>query len=231
MKLGRIGRFDDLLASHGRGAGCEVCRPAVASILASTWNDFVLNQATIQDTNDRFLANIQRGGTYSVIPRIPGGEITPEKLIVHRRDRSPLRSLLQDHGRPAHRPARRARRSATRHLGGPRRRRLRERTRLRQGDADGEELHRLDLVSLRRAGLDGARHPARGALPRHPRAAQAQVRRLRLHPRVRRSAKQGLRRHRDRERLESVRVRERRLAAASRRSPGRRRRRGRRSSA
>ena len=82
VKLGRIESFDALLASHGSGDGCEICRPAVASILASTWNDFVLEHATIQDTNDRFLANIQRGGTYSVIPRIPGGEITPEKLIV-----------------------------------------------------------------------------------------------------------------------------------------------------
>jgi nitrite reductase (NADH) large subunit len=82
VKLGRIASFDALLESHGTGSGCEICRPAVASILASTWNDFVLNHATIQDTNDRFLANIQRGGTYSVIPRIPGGEITPEKLIV-----------------------------------------------------------------------------------------------------------------------------------------------------
>jgi len=81
VKLGRIASFEALLASHGTGSGCEVCRPAVASILASTWNDFVLAHATIQDTNDRFLANIQRGGTYSVIPRIPGGEITPEKLI------------------------------------------------------------------------------------------------------------------------------------------------------
>jgi nitrite reductase (NADH) large subunit len=82
VKLGRITSFEALLASHGTGAGCEVCRPAVASILASTWNDFVLEHASIQDTNDRFLANIQRGGTYSVIPRIPGGEITPDKLIV-----------------------------------------------------------------------------------------------------------------------------------------------------
>jgi nitrite reductase (NADH) large subunit len=54
----------------------------VASILAATWNDLVLEHAAIQDTNDRFLANIQRGGSYSVIPRIPGGEITPDKLIV-----------------------------------------------------------------------------------------------------------------------------------------------------
>ena len=56
--------------------------PAVASILASTWNDLILEQEELQDTNDRFLANIQRGGTYSVIPRVPGGEITPAKLIV-----------------------------------------------------------------------------------------------------------------------------------------------------
>jgi len=82
VKLKRIQSFEQLLESHGTGAGCEVCRPAVASILASSWNDFVLEHQSIQDTNDRFLANIQRGGTYSVIPRIPGGEITPEKLIV-----------------------------------------------------------------------------------------------------------------------------------------------------
>jgi nitrite reductase (NADH) large subunit len=82
VKLKRIKSFAALLESHGSGAGCEVCRPAVASILASSWNDFVLDHQSIQDTNDRFLANIQRGGTYSVIPRIPGGEITPDKLIV-----------------------------------------------------------------------------------------------------------------------------------------------------
>ncbi len=81
VKLGRIESFDALLESHGRGDGCEICRPAIASILASTWNDLVLAHADIQDTNDRFLANIQRGGTYSVIPRVPGGEITADKLI------------------------------------------------------------------------------------------------------------------------------------------------------
>ncbi|MFK7897791.1 MAG: nitrite reductase large subunit NirB [Myxococcota bacterium] len=82
IKIGRLESFDALLESHGKGSGCEVCRPAVASILASTWNDPILNHYAIQDTNDRFLANIQRGGTYSVIPRVPAGEITPEKLIV-----------------------------------------------------------------------------------------------------------------------------------------------------
>ena len=68
---------------HGTGHGCEICKPAVASILASLWNENVARpHATLQDTNDRFLANIQRGGLYSVVPRVPGGEITPEKLIV-----------------------------------------------------------------------------------------------------------------------------------------------------
>ncbi len=82
VKLGRLRSFDALLDAHGNGDGCEVCRPAVASIFASIWNDPILDFAAIQDTNDRYLANIQRGGTYSVVPRIPGGEITPGKLIV-----------------------------------------------------------------------------------------------------------------------------------------------------
>lgn len=73
--------FDSLIDTHGKGDGCEICKPVIASLLASIWNELILSQATIQDTNDRFLANIQRGGTYSVVPRIPGGEITPEKLM------------------------------------------------------------------------------------------------------------------------------------------------------
>jgi nitrite reductase (NADH) large subunit len=81
VKIKHIQTFDELIHAHGRGQGCEICKPAVASILASLWNDDVPNHATIQDSNDRFLANIQRGGSYSVVPRVPGGEITPEKLI------------------------------------------------------------------------------------------------------------------------------------------------------
>jgi nitrite reductase (NADH) large subunit len=75
--------FDEVLAHHGTGKGCEICKPAIGSILASAWNDYVLNPTHVglQDTNDAFLANIQKDGTYSVIPRIPGGEITPDGLI------------------------------------------------------------------------------------------------------------------------------------------------------
>jgi len=82
VKIKGIKSFDEVLASHGRGHGCEICKPAVASIMASLWNENILdNHLTLQDTNDRFLANIQRGGLYSVVPRVAGGEITPEKLI------------------------------------------------------------------------------------------------------------------------------------------------------
>ncbi|HKU37057.1 MAG TPA: nitrite reductase large subunit NirB, partial [Polyangiales bacterium] len=73
--------FAEIVEKVGRGFGCETCKPVVASILASVHNDPILNHETVQDTNDRFLANVQRGGLYSVVPRIPGGEITPEKLI------------------------------------------------------------------------------------------------------------------------------------------------------
>lgn len=83
VKVGGIKTFADLLAQHGKGKGCEICKPAVASILASCWNDYILKpeHAHLQDTNDAFLANIQKDGTYSVVPRVAGGEITPDKLI------------------------------------------------------------------------------------------------------------------------------------------------------
>ena len=80
-----IRTFSELVARHGRGRGCDLCKPAVASILASLYTgDHILDgeRRALQDTNDRHLANMQRNGTYSVVPRIPGGEITPAKLKV-----------------------------------------------------------------------------------------------------------------------------------------------------
>ncbi len=84
VKIKELKTFNAVLTHCGRGHGCETCKPAVASILASLWNEDVLSDEhrTLQDTNDRFLANVQRGGSYSVVPRVPGGEITPDKLIV-----------------------------------------------------------------------------------------------------------------------------------------------------
>ena len=85
VKVTGISTFDELLGTHGKGDhGCEICKPAVASILASIHNDKIIasQNAKLQDSNDRFLANIQKNGTYSVVPRVPGGEITAERLIV-----------------------------------------------------------------------------------------------------------------------------------------------------
>ncbi|WP_433354709.1 nitrite reductase large subunit NirB [Micromonospora saelicesensis] len=84
VRVRGIRTFSRLVTEHGRGRGCDICKPVVASILASLGSGHVLDgeQASLQDTNDHFLANLQRDGSYSVVPRIPGGEITPEKLIV-----------------------------------------------------------------------------------------------------------------------------------------------------
>lgn len=75
--------FKDVLQGHGKGHGCEICKPTIGSILASYKNEYVLKDdlMPLQDTNDIFLGNMQKDGTYSVVPRVPGGEITPDKLI------------------------------------------------------------------------------------------------------------------------------------------------------
>lgn len=84
VSVSEIKSFDELLEKHGRGSGCDICKPAISSILASYWNEYVLRSEHygLQDTNDRYLANMQKDGTYSIVPRIAGGEITPEKLII-----------------------------------------------------------------------------------------------------------------------------------------------------
>lgn len=83
VRIHELHSFDELIERHGVGHGCEICKPAVGSILASTWNEYVLRREHVglQDTNDRYLANIQKDGTYSVVPRLAGGEVTPDQLI------------------------------------------------------------------------------------------------------------------------------------------------------
>ncbi|WP_433876434.1 nitrite reductase large subunit NirB [Sinomonas atrocyanea] len=84
IRVAQLTSFEDIMSRFGTGAGCDICKPTIASILASQHSAYVLDagRGTLQDTNDRALANMQKDGTYSVVPRIPGGEITPEKLGV-----------------------------------------------------------------------------------------------------------------------------------------------------
>ena len=83
VRVSGITTFSELIEKHGTGRGCDICRPVVASILASLGQGHVLDgeNAALQDTNDHVMANLQKDGTYSVVPRIPGGEVTPAGLI------------------------------------------------------------------------------------------------------------------------------------------------------
>ena len=83
VRVNHIRSFNQLISRYGRGHGCEICKPLVGSVLASCWNDYLLKPAhlPLQDTNDRYFANIQKDGTYSIVPRMPAGEVTPDGLI------------------------------------------------------------------------------------------------------------------------------------------------------
>jgi len=84
IRIEEIKTFDALLEKYGKGYGCEVCKPLIGSILASCWGEHILKPQLVKlhDTNDNFLGNIQKDGTYSVIPRMAGGEVTPQALGV-----------------------------------------------------------------------------------------------------------------------------------------------------
>ncbi|SIS68292.1 nitrite reductase large subunit NirB [Neptunomonas antarctica] len=83
IRIEEIKTFSSLLATHGHGHGCEICKPLIGSLLSSCWNEYILDtpHVGLQDTNDTFMANMQKDGTYSVVPRVPAGEITPDQLI------------------------------------------------------------------------------------------------------------------------------------------------------
>ncbi|WP_281337453.1 nitrite reductase large subunit NirB [Flavobacterium eburneipallidum] len=81
VKINKFTNHNEVLGTIGKGDGCEVCKPVLSSIFSSIYNDTANKHVTAQDSNDRFLANIQRNGTYSVVPRMAGGEVTAEKLI------------------------------------------------------------------------------------------------------------------------------------------------------
>jgi nitrite reductase (NADH) large subunit len=84
VRIMQFTSFEQIMERFGRGLGCDICKPVIASILASQNSSYILDagRGALQDTNDRARANMQKDGTYSVVPRIPGGEITPAKLKV-----------------------------------------------------------------------------------------------------------------------------------------------------
>ena len=83
VRVSGLRTFSAIIDRFGTGRGCDICKPVLASILSSLGHGHVLDgeNATLQDTNDHVMANIQKDGSYSVVPRIAGGEITPEGLL------------------------------------------------------------------------------------------------------------------------------------------------------
>ena len=166
IKAKQLKTFDEIIAHCGTGSGCEVCKPAVTSILAVLFNENIMQpqHQTLQDTNDRFLANTQRDGSFSVIPRVAGGEITPDKLIVLGEVAKKYGLYTKITGGQAYRSIRCKNPGLTEYLGRTCRSRFRERPCVRQGIANREELRRRYMVSLRRAGLRGLRDSNRESL-------------------------------------------------------------------
>lgn len=83
VRVAEMTTFSAIIDRFGRGRGCDICKPAIASILSVLVGSHVLDgeNATLQDTNDHVMANMQKDGTYSVVPRMPGGEVTPDGLL------------------------------------------------------------------------------------------------------------------------------------------------------
>jgi nitrite reductase (NADH) large subunit len=84
IRLHGLRTFTEVVERHGTGRGCDICKPLVASVLATLAPAHPLDgeNASTQDTNDWAMANLQRDGSYSVVPRIAAGEVTPEALAV-----------------------------------------------------------------------------------------------------------------------------------------------------
>jgi nitrite reductase (NADH) large subunit len=80
LRSQRLKSVQDVLEIYGNGLGCEVCKPALSYMLDMLWCGEHDEDRSARFINDRVHANIQKDGTFSVIPRIRGGVTTPEEL-------------------------------------------------------------------------------------------------------------------------------------------------------
>jgi nitrite reductase (NADH) large subunit len=70
----------EVLSHLGDGVGCHRCRPALSYYLDVWWCGDHREEPAARHVNDRVHANIQRDGTFSVVPRIRGGVTSPAEL-------------------------------------------------------------------------------------------------------------------------------------------------------
>ena len=167
--------------------GCAECRPALNYYLLCAWPGEYRRRRQSRFINERVHANIQKDGTFSVVPRMWGGLTTPTNCAP-----SPT-SPTSSRSRPSRSPAASAstcwasrKEDLPGGVGRPQRRRHGLGPGLRQGPAHGEDLRRHRLVPLRHAGFDGARRQARELPVGLVDAGQGQARGLRLPAQLRR---------------------------------------------
>ncbi len=226
VRVTELVSFTEIVGRFGSGRGCDICKPVVASVLASQHQGYILDdgRGTLQDTNDRAMANMQKDGTYSVVPRIPGGEITPEGLIV-------IGQVAADFG------------LYTKITGGQRIDLFGARldqlpdiwTRLVDAGFESGQAYGKALRTVKSCvGSTWCRYGVQDSVGmaielelryRGLRSPTSWVRGVRLRPGMRRGPQQGRRCHRHRERLEHLRRRQRRVHPAARAIAGDRRRR------
>ena len=80
LRSQRLRSVQDVLEIYGNGLGCEICKPALSYMLDMLWCGDHDEDRSARFINDRVHANIQKDGSFSVIPRIRGGVTTPDEL-------------------------------------------------------------------------------------------------------------------------------------------------------
>jgi nitrite reductase (NADH) large subunit len=80
LRSQKLKSVQEVLEIYGNGVGCEVCKPALSYMLDMLWCGEHDEDRSARFINDRVHANIQKDGTFSVIPRIRGGVTSPDEL-------------------------------------------------------------------------------------------------------------------------------------------------------
>lgn len=80
LRSQRLRSVQEVLEIYGNGVGCEVCKPALSYMLDMLWCGDHDEDRSARFINDRVHANIQKDGTFSVVPRIRGGVTSPDEL-------------------------------------------------------------------------------------------------------------------------------------------------------
>ena len=80
IKTQRLKKVQDILEIYGNGIGCNLCKPALSFVVDEVWCGDHEEDRSARFINDRVHANIQKDGTFSVVPRMRGGVTSPDEL-------------------------------------------------------------------------------------------------------------------------------------------------------